>query len=148
MSKFKYLFSHFLSSLGFLYSFALSYVFTLSFHTFMLTSIGLLLSLSSGGICFIFFVWLQHNLLQFWVICFLTCFTNQPIPNSVCMSWMTAFWRCMGIFNNGICRFSLKHWRHDSFNLWLNIFSTSVILIFPETTSYSTSGSYVSMQDS
>jgi len=71
-------------------------------------------------------------------------FTNQPIPNSV---YMSAFWRCMGIFDNGRRRLSLKHWRHDSFNLWLNTFSASFIMIYWETTSYSTSVSYLPMQD-
>lgn len=65
---------------------------------------------------------MQQNLLQFWVIHFFTCFTDQPIPNSVSMSWITEFWRCMHIFENGRCTFSLKHWRHDSFNLLIEHF--------------------------
>ena len=136
-----------LSSPDFLRESALSYDFTSYFHTFTLTSIGLILFLSSRKIRFIFFVLLQQNLLQFWVICSFICFTHQPIPNLVSMSLMTAFWRCKGIFENGRCRFSLKCWRKYSFSLHMKNFLASMILIFSKTTSYSTLVLYVPMQD-
>ena len=133
-----------LSSPEFLHVSSLSYAFTSSFHNFTLTSMVFYWFLAREEFILSFFIWLQRNLMQFWVIRFLTCFTNQPIPNLVSMSWMNSFWRCMGIFENGRYECSLKCWRHDSFNLCLNTFLTYIIMIFLETTSYSTLVLYVS----
>jgi len=88
----------------------LSYGFMSSFHTLALASIDLLLALRSRGIYFIFHIWLELNLFQFWVICSLNFFTNKLVPNSISLPCMISFWRCIGIFKNGRCGLFLKNW--------------------------------------
>lgn len=114
-----------------------SYDFTSSFHTLKGTSNGLCFSLWSWGIFLIFLVWLQQNLLQLSDICNFVFLTDQPVPNSFSMSCTTIFFRWSGILENVRWRWSLNRWRQESFSLFKNCFPASVLLISPETGSYS-----------